>query len=72
MGHIANSMDSWCIVGFKKELYFIGCGYTRSAVHSYHVNNDKWTARGYLHFVGNVDTAKAIASNGSIYVVHCK
>lgn len=72
MGNITNSMDSWCVVGFNNELFFIGCGFARSAVHSYHINNNKWTARGYLDFVSNVDTAKAIASNGSIYVVHCE
>lgn len=70
MGQIVDSMDSWCMVGFHNELYFIGCGFTRSAVHSYDINENKWTARGYLNFAGDVDIVKAIASNGSIYVVH--
>lgn len=72
MGQIVDAMDSVCVVGCNNELYFIGCGFTRSAVHSYDVNDNKWTERGYLNSKCVVDATKAIASNGLIYVVYCK
>lgn len=66
-------MDARSIVGVKNELYFIGCGFKRAMVRSYHVGNKVWTERGNLQYDdGKKDEFfKAIAMDESIYVVMC-
>lgn len=65
-------MDARYIVGLKDELYFVGCGYNRLMVRSYHFGQKEWTARGNLRHENKDTGFKAITMNGSIYVVMCK
>lgn len=60
-----------CIVGVKDELYFIGCGFDRKMVRSYHVGRNEWTERGSLRQEEKETCFKAIALDETIYVVMC-
>lgn len=65
-------MDAKYIVGLKDELFFLGCGYNRTMVRSYHIGRKEWTARGTLRHEHKESCFKAVVLNGSIYVVMCK
>lgn len=55
------------------ELYFIGCGFDRTAVRSYHVGRNQWTERGSFgqQMEYKASCVKAIVLNESVYVVMC-
>lgn len=64
--------DAKCIVSANDELYFIGCGFDRTAVRSYHIDRKQWTERGSFWQAEHKATGiKAITLNESIYVVMC-
>lgn len=65
-------MDAKFIVGLNDELFFLGCGYNRTMVRSYHIDRKEWTARGNLRHGHKETCFKAVALNGSIYAVMCK
>lgn len=71
-GHIEDTLDAKYIVGLKDELYFIGCGFERTTVRSYHIEQQKWTARGILRHENKDTCFKAVELNGSIFVVMCE
>lgn len=64
-------MDAKSIVGVKNELYFIGCGFDRTMVRSYHIGKKEWTERGNLQHEKKDGCFKAIALDDTIYVVMC-
>lgn len=71
-GQIDDVLDAKYIVGLKDELYFVGCGFNRTIVRSYHIEQEKWTARGNLRHEHKETYFKAIVLNGSIFVVMCE
>lgn len=70
-GQIEDVKDAKYIVGLKDELYFIGCGFDRKAVRSYHIGRKEWTDRGNLQYDKKEACFKAIALGETIYVVMC-
>lgn len=66
-------LDAKAIVGVENELYFIGCGFKRTMVRSYHVDSKVWTERGNLKYdeQRKDEFFKAVALDESIYVVMC-
>ncbi|XP_031629439.1 uncharacterized protein LOC116344811 [Contarinia nasturtii] len=68
-GQIDDVMDAKYIVGVKNELYFIGCGFMRTTVRSYHIERKQWTSRGLLRIENKENCFKATELNGSIFVV---
>lgn len=72
-GHVEGDiLDAKCIVGLKDELYFVGCGFNRTMVCSYHIEQKQWTARGNLKLEHKETCFKAVELNGAIFVVMCK
>lgn len=73
MGKIEDVMDARSIICVKNELYFIGCGFKRTMVRSYHIDSGAWTDRGNLQYDNEKkdEFFKAIALDESIYVVMC-
>lgn len=71
-GHIADVKDAKYIVGLKNELFFLGCGFNRTMVRCFNLDEKEWTERGNLRHEYKETCFKAIALNGSIYVVMCK
>ncbi|XP_055296570.1 uncharacterized protein LOC129565580 [Sitodiplosis mosellana] len=72
-GHVEDDvLDAKCIVGLNDELYFVGCGYNRIMVRSYHIKQKQWTTRGNLRNENNENQEtcfKAVELNGAIFVV---
>lgn len=56
------------------ELYFVGCGYDRKMVRSYHFGQNQWTTRGKLRYDNGpqLTCLKSIVLNDSIFVVSGK